>query len=39
MMEADLDQMEELILEKIKADIAKLKQDNQELLTEILIRS
>ena len=39
MMEADLDQMEELILEKIRADIAKLKQDNQELLTEILIRS
>lgn len=38
-MEADLDQMEELILEKIKADIAKLKQDNQELQTEILIRS
>jgi hypothetical protein len=31
MMEADLDQMEELILEKIRADIAKLKQDNQEL--------
>jgi len=39
MMEADLDQMEEVILEKIRADIAKLKQDNQELLTEILIRS
>jgi hypothetical protein len=31
MMEADLDQMEELILEKIRADIAKLKQDNHEL--------
>jgi hypothetical protein len=29
-MEADLDQMEEMILEKIRADIAKLRQDNQE---------